>query len=187
MNMKSLFACLSILLLLACGGEDKMVKVRELTAAGKLGDAKRLYQEHVEAEANPNIERDYIRWLYEHKQYQDFRNAIRSFLARYPNDTEVKQLRYDYYATYVSEQERAKNYGEAYEKLVKHLLDTDFQDYKKWEARQTSILRKWYQTAEEKEDESEMRMVILNMVNHGFDNLAESMNEEMYKQVKAFD
>lgn len=58
-----------IALFIGCGSENKLAKINELQAAGNLRDAAKVYKEWVDSSKNPNIERDYIKFLFDNKLF----------------------------------------------------------------------------------------------------------------------
>jgi hypothetical protein len=159
--------------------------VKAAINAENVREAKKLYKEWVEAENNPNIEREYIRFLFENKQYRDFDRAVTSYLQSYPEDSEIKNIRFDYYAKLAADAEEQGYYGDALHYIVNFLLSPDFRDYRRWESRQVTVLKKWYEDQEAKKDEAGMRKVLNNMVNLGFENMAKSLNPQIYEEISS--
>lgn len=184
MKSRIILLCSSLLLLLvACSQRDYESEIKAAISEDNIREAKTLYREWVDAEKNPNIEREYIRFLFENKQYRDFDRAISSYLQTYPEDSEIKNLRFEYYAKLAADSEEQGYYGDAIHYIVNYLLSPDFRDYRRWEGRQVIILKKWYEKAEGEKDDAEMRKIVSNTVNLGFDNLAKTMNPEIYDDI----
>jgi hypothetical protein len=174
---------LCLALLLACGGEDQRKNIDNLVAQGDVVGAKNTFKELVETSDDPNLTRDYIQFLFEHRQYQDFRRSAREYLAKYPEDKQVKGLMFDYYAMLASNAERQKDFETALDYVVRELLNPDYVDYGKWEKRQTTILTRWFEHAKDKGDDNELRKVLVRMENLGFENLARSLAPELFDTV----
>jgi len=173
-----------IALFIGCGSENKLAKINELQAAGNLRDAAKVYKEWVDSSKNPNIERDYIKFLFDNKLFLDFSKEVRSYLERFPQDTDVKELQFEYYARLARDAERTNNYEAALDYIAANLLDQNYSEYRKWESRQTTILRKWYQEAADKGDISEQKSIVTKMISRGFDNLASSIAPEIYQEMQ---
>ena len=174
----------SLFLLLGCATEDPMKKVNALIAEGKVAQAKVEFQKVVDAEQDSNLERKFVIFCFEHKQYRDFTRLVQSYLSRYPDDTELKNLQYEYYAILARDAEKQKNYSLALEYIVQKLLNAEFADSAKWEARQTSILTKWYDAQKEANDEEGMMSALTSMRNLGFVNLAKDLDSERFTSLE---
>lgn len=154
-----------------------MLEINQLVEKGQIPKAKLKYQELVEREQDPNLERKFIKFCYEHEQYHDFRRQSQSYLSRYPDDKEVKNMQFEYYAKLTRDAERQKLYGTALDYIVTKLLDPDYSESGRWEKRQSEILQKWYEQAE---DDEKRKKILNHMKNHGFENLAKTVNPELY-------
>ncbi len=185
MRMSLLLPTVLLMLLVACSSKDPLEEVNALVASGDIVAAKKKYQELVEAENNPNIEREYIKFLYEQKQYQDFKRNVGDYLARYPEDLEIMELNFDYFAMLATDAERQGDYEAALDYIVTKLLSSDYKDFRKWETKQSTVLKKWYTEAEENEDPLAMREALIKMRNLGFENLARSLAPEIYNEIEA--
>lgn len=184
MKSRSFLFCLTlVVLVLGCSQRDYQSEIKAAISQDNIREAKDLYKEWVDAEDNPNIEREYIRFLFENKQYRDFDRAISDYLATYPEDSEIKNLRFDYYAKLATDAEEQGYYGDALHYIVNFLLSPDFRDYRRWEDRQTAVLKKWYEEEAKKKNEDGIRKVLVNMMNLGFENMAKSLNPEVYKEL----
>lgn len=184
MKRRIMLLCSTLFLVLAaCSQRDYQSEIDAAISQDNVRQAKELYKAWVEAEDNPNIEREYIRFLFENKQYRDFDRVVSTYLRTYPEDTEIKNLRFDYYAKLAGDAEEQGYYGDAIHYIVNYLLSPDFRDYRRWEDRQVTILKKWYEEEEKKKDQAAMRKVIQNTINLGFENLAKSMNMEIYQEI----
>lgn len=180
--MRALFiVAFFALLLQSCGGQDPMAEVNALIAEGKVPQAKIAYQKLVEKEQDPNLERKYIQFCFEHEQYRDFDRSAIDYLSRYPQDTEVKNLQFEYYAILAKNAERQKDYALALEYVVQKLLNDEYADFEKWEGRQTTLLNKWYEHEKKSNDEEGMKEALITMRNLGFDNLAMDLDEVRFK------
>lgn len=182
MKISSMIVSLLVVMLVACGGADPMVEINKLVEKGQVPKAKVLYQEWVDREQDPNLERKFIKFCFEHEQYGDFRRQSQSYLSRYPDDKEVKNMTFEYYAKLARDAERQKLYGTALEYIVTHLLDPDYAESSRWEKRQSEILRKWY---EQQEDKDGQKKILNHMRNHGFENLAKTIDPELYSELDA--
>ena len=185
MGSRIAYICCLLMLLVGCSQRDYSAEIKQLVDDNKIRNAKVLYKEWVEKERNPNIEREYIQFLFDHKQYRDFDNTAKDYLSRYPQDSEVKNLRFDYYALLAGASEREGRYGDALFYITQHLLSPDYRDYRRWESRQGTVLKKWYEYAEKDDDPAERRKVLVQMRNLGFDNLAKSLNPELYAELES--
>ena len=183
--MRALLLVISILFLAACGGKDPMAEVNALIAEGKVPQANVVFKEMVEREQDPNLERKYVQFCFEHKQYRDFARAVSDYIARYPEDVELKNLQFEYYAILAQNAERTKDYAMALEYIVQKLLNVDYADHTKWEARQTTILTKWYQHEKEKDNDTGMRKALATMRNLGFGNLGKDLDPERYADLES--
>lgn len=176
-----------MLLLLACGGNDPLAEVNALIAEGKVPQAKLKFQELVEKEQDPNLDRQFILFCYEHKQYRDFSRMIQDYKRRFPEDVEIKQLEFEYYAILAKNAERQKDFSGALQYVVNKLLDPDYADMAKWEGRQTDILTKWYNHGKENNDEAEMMRALVTMRNLEFTNLAMDLDKERFESLEKVD
>ena len=183
--MKTIGMVTAILVFLfaACQQSDPVQEINDLVAQNKLRDAKIKYRELVEQTDNPNVWRDYIHFLYENKQYVDFDRECASYLRKYPDDVETMNLNFEYYAKLAGEAERQKDFESAMFYIVTHLLSPDFKDYRKWESRQATVLRKWFQDARDKNDITEQKKVLSEMINLKFENLAKSLAPDLYAEI----
>lgn len=161
-----------------------MQEIDKLIAQGEIAAAKQKFRDYSAAEDNPNIERAYIQFLYEHDQYIDFKNSVVTYLNKYPEDTEIKQLEFEYYAKLAADAERIGDYGTAIDYIVKKLLVPEFRDNKRWESRQTTIFRKWYEETKAKGDRVEQERIMTLMRNLGFENLARTIDPEVYDELQ---
>ncbi|MDJ0836662.1 MAG: hypothetical protein QNK37_09100 [Acidobacteriota bacterium] len=160
-----------------------MDEINQMIADGNKVQAKQKFKELVEKEDNPNIERKYIKFLYEQAQYHDFRLSVSDYLRRNPEDGEIKELQFDFYAKLASDAERVGNYEDALDYIVAKLLDEDYKDFRKWEGKQASIFKKWYNEAKEKGDKATMKDAVLKMYNMELKNLAQSLDPELFDEV----
>ena len=174
---------LALLFLFACATADPMDEINKMIAEGKTVQAKQLFQELVAKEANPNVERQFIKFLFEQAQYHDFRREVSDYLGRFPEDGEIKELQFDFYAKLASDAERGGNYEDALDYIVTKLLDQEYQDFRKWESKQATVLKKWYNESKEKEDLASMKDAVMKMHNLGFENLATSLDVELSQEV----
>lgn len=181
MKLTSMLIGLLIALLLACSREDSMKEVNALIEAGKIPQAKMKYKEVVEESGNQRVAQQYIRFLYEHEQFLDFRREAFDYLRKYSDDMEIRLLQFKYYARLASDAEKQGNYALALDYIVTRLLSPDFPDFKKWENRQTTVLSKWYNSAKEKQNLNMQKEVLVQMRNLGFENLAKSVAPELYQ------
>lgn len=169
-----------LLFVVSCGKEDKLAKINELIAAGETREATQIYKAWAEESKNPNIQREYIRFLFDNKQYHDFVKEVRPYLSEHREDTAIRDLQFEYYALLARDAERVGNYETALDYIVTYLLSPDFAEYRKWESRQTTILRKWFQEAVDEGDETEQKNVVSKMLVLNFENLAETLAPEIY-------
>ncbi|MCB1052745.1 MAG: hypothetical protein KDC71_19240 [Acidobacteria bacterium] len=179
------FGVVSALLLFNCGGGGEIDKAKALAAEGKVIDAKNLYEAHLAKDPNPNVEREFIQFLFDNKFYVDFNTRAKNFLARFPQDTVTKNLMFEYYSRLAKDAERLGNYQTAMELIAAHLLSPDYSEWRKWESRQPTILKKWYEAAAEKGVESDMKKVLVQIRALGYDNLAQTLNAELFAQIEA--
>ena len=161
-----------------------MQEINELVAAGKIFDAKKKFEAYADSSGSQLVERDYIQFLYDNRIYQDFKRRVDAYLTRYTDDSEFKQLRFDYYGKLASDAERREDYGMAMEYIVKQLLSPDNREQRKWETRQTTLYRKWYQQAMTKDDESLRKSLLNQMMDFGFQNLARDLDEELFRTLE---
>ena len=172
-----------IVLMFACSSSDPKLEIDKLVKENKIAEAKFKYQALVEKADNPNIERQFINFLFEHNQFYDFKKVSEGFLRRFPGDEEVKQLMFSYYSRLASDAERQELYEEAMDYIVSHLLSPDFPEFRKWESRQTTIFKKWYTLMEEKGDLNGQKKVLSQMKSLGFDNLAKDLAPQLYDEI----
>jgi hypothetical protein len=172
-------------LLLACGSGKELEKIEQLVAAGKALEAKKLYEEYLNNNTNPNIERAYIRFLFDNKMYVDFNAVGKAFLARFPQDTDTKNLFFEYYGKLARDAERQGQYETASRLITAHLLSPDYSEWRKWESRQTTILKKWYEETAVGGQEADMRKVLVQIRALGFENLASSLAPELNARIDA--
>lgn len=190
-SMVSIFRCMAVCLVLLtfmtwvdCTREDPMKRIDQLVEQGDVPEAKKAFKAYVERSENPNVERLYIEFLFKHKMYHDFRQEAPAFLERFPEDKAIQHLQFEYYALMASDAERLGRYEEALDFIVTHLLDPDYIDHPKWESRQTALLRKWYQEAEDQGNRSLQLKVLAQMKSLGLDNLGRSLAPELYKELE---
>lgn len=176
--------CAISLSLISCSTVDPMDEINQLAASGKIVPAKKQFKELVEAEDNPNLEREYIKFLYEHKQYLDFKNASSSYLSRQPQDTEIQNLNFDFYAKLATDAERAGNYEDALFYIVNKLLKEEYKDFRQWESKTTVVLKKWFNEAEAKEDEPAMIEIMTQMQSLGYENMAKSLDPALFEKMQ---
>jgi hypothetical protein len=169
------------MLVLACSKGDPMIEVNALIGQGKISQAKIKFEELVEREQDPNLERKFIQFCFEHQQYQDFSRVASDYLNRFPDDAEIKNLQFEHYALLAKNAEQRKDYALAVDYIVKKLLNVEYADHGKWEKRLTSILSKWYQAEKEKGDSNGQREAISRMRDLKFDNLANDLDPELFK------
>ncbi len=183
--MKGILLVLSIGigLLFACGSKDPMVEINQLINAKKTGQAKEKYKELVEQENNPNVWREYVKFLFEHNQFHDFKREAREYLAKNAQDLEIRNLQFDFYAKLATDAEKSGQYGTAMEYIHNKLLDENYKEYRKWESKQVAIFSKWFNEAKGKEDQAEMEEVVVSMIEFGFKNLAREKAPELHKKV----
>ena len=177
------FLLLTALMMVQCSKPDPMIEINQLVEEGKTSQAKAKYKALVDKENNPNVERNYLRFLFDHKQYIDFKKESAKFLHRYPTDAEVKNLQFNYYAILATNAEQQKDFESAMDYIVTKLLSPDYADFRQWESRQSSILKKWYNHAKEKSDINEQTEVLIKMKNLGFENLARSLAPEDFEKL----
>lgn len=178
--------CIAVFMfMLGCQSDDPMVEVDNLIAEGKFTQAKVKWQKVVDEGADPAVERRFIEFLYEKKLYQDFSKQIKSYLNKYTNDKEIKNLQFEYYARLANGAEQQGNYQDAMFYIVTYLLSPDYRDYRKWEARQTTVLRKWYQAAAEKDNEADKKKAITQMINLSYENLAKTLDPDLYQALSS--
>ncbi len=183
-RLKNVFCVMMAgLMLLGCGDGDRLAEINKLQAAGEVREAIQVYREWVESSKNPNVEREYLKFLFENKQYLDFSKDVRSYVARFPQDGEIMELQFEYYARLARDAERTEQYETAIDYIVSYLLSPDYSDYRKWESRQTTILRKWLQEAIDEGDVTEQKNVVAKMMVMNFGNLAESVAPEIYQEL----
>ena len=169
-----------LLVLLGCQSDDPVAEIDQLIAEKNYSQANLKYKELVDSGADPAIQRRYIEFLYERQLFRDFAKRIKQYLKSYPNDTEVRNLQFEYYAKLANGAEQQGNYQDAMFYIVTYLLSPDYTDYRKWETRQTTVLRKWYKAAADKNDESDKKKAITQMINLSFENLARTMDPDLY-------
>lgn len=175
-----------LLILTGCQSDDPVAEIDQLIADKNYSQANQKYKELVDSgKADPAIQRRYIEFLYERKLFRDFAKRIKNYLAAFPNDTEVRNMQFEYYAKLANAAEQQGNYQDAMFYIVTHLLSPDYTDYRKWEARQTTVLRKWYQTAAEKNNEADKKKAITQMINLSFENLARTMDPDLYQALSS--
>ena len=184
------FACyisilLSLVLLGACSKPDPMQEIDALVAENKIVPAKKKFKELVESESNPDLERQYIRFLWDHRQYRDFIKYAETHLRQYPDDSEIKHLEFEYYAKLAMDAERQEDFATALGYIVSKLLSPDYQNYRKWESRQTTVFKKWFNKAKESDDIVMQKKVLVQMKYLGFDNLAQSLAPDLYNDLEA--
>lgn len=160
-----------------------MDEINKLVADGKVSKAKIKYRELVEKEQDPNLERKFILFLYKHESYRDFKRTSSEFLARYPNDKEVTNMVFEYYAMLAEAAEKDERYEDAMDYIVSKLLNPEYSEMARWEKRQTEILQKWYYQVAEKGELNSQKKVLLNMKNLGFENLGKTLDPELYKTI----
>ena len=183
--MRNLFALICMgLLLFGCSGTDPQQEIADLIAANKIVEAKTKYEALVESSDNPVIERQFINFLYEHRHYRDFLTRAEGFMKRYPDDTEIKTMIFDYYGMLATDAEKRGDYADAMAYIVSKLLSPDYRDYRKWESKQTSLFNKWYESAKAKGDTNAQRDVLTRMIALGFENMAQSLDPELYESLK---
>lgn len=170
-------------ILAGCNNADPMAEINQMVADGKVAQAKLKYAELADQSGDKTTRRNYIRFLFEHKQYHDFRNEVKVYLAANPDDKEMKDLEYKHYAKLATDAERAHEYRVAMDYIMSRLLQPDNPDFLKWESRQTTVLKKWYNYGEEIDDVNIQRQAMVEMKNLGFDNLGESLNPDMYAEL----
>jgi len=169
-----------VLVVVGCNGGDPQEEIDQLIAQGDYIQAKEKFQELVDGGAGPAVERRYIEFLYERQLFRDFAKQIKHYLDEYPNDKEVRNLEFEYYARLAQDAERMGNYQDAMFYIVTHLLSPDYRDYRKWESRQTTVLRKWYEDAAANNDEANKKKAITQMINLSFENLARTLDPDLY-------
>lgn len=172
-------------LLLSCGGTKDLERIDQLVAAGKTLEAKNLYDEYLKKNPNPNVERAYIRFLFDNRMYVDFNVVAKAFLARFPQDTDTKNLFFEYYGKLARDAERLGQYETASRLITEHLLSPDYSEWRKWESRQTTILKKWYEETSARGEEADMRKVLVQIRALGFENLARSLAPELNARIDA--
>jgi len=180
---RNLFLLLA-LVIIGCSSGDPLEEIQTLVDDGDIVGAKKMYADIVEAEDNPNIEREYIKFLYDHKQYHDFRRQSTAYLDLYPQDLEIKELHFDYYAMLATNAERQGDYEDALDYIVTRLLSSEYKDFRKWETKQSTVLKKWFTEAEEEGNQLRMREALIKMRNLGFDNLARSLAPDLYREIE---
>ena len=184
--MKHIFAvaCCVLLALVHCSSGDPMKEINALVEAGDIPQAKSKFKQLIAENKVPGIHRQYIQFLFDQKQFLDFRREASDYLNKEPDDQEIKLLQFDYYARLATDAERQENYRQALDYIVSWLLSPDYPQYRKWESRQTTVLKKWYEQAEAKQDPILQKEVLVTMRNLGFDNLALSVAPELYKTIE---
>lgn len=173
------------LVMFGCQSDDPIAEIDQLIAEQKYSEANKKYKEVVDAGADAATQRRYIEFLYERKLYRDFDKRIKQYLNAFPNDTEVRNFQFEYYAKLANAAEQQGNYQDAMFYIVTYLLSPDFTDYRKWEGRQTTVLRKWYQSAAEKNNEADKKKAITQMINLSFENLAKTMDPDLYQALSS--
>lgn len=179
MKLIRMMAIALMMLVLACSKGDPMAEVNALVSQGKISQAKVKFEELVEREQDPNLERKFIQFCFEHQQYQDFSRVASDYLNRFPDDAEIKNLQFEHYALLAKNAEQRKDYGLAVEYIVKKLLNVEYADHGKWEKRLTSILTKWYQAEKEKGNINGQREAINRMIDLKFENLANDLDPSL--------
>jgi len=175
---------LVLALLCSCSSEDPMTKVNKLINEGRIAEAKKIFKNYSDTSSDPLIKQAYIQFLYERKQYHDFRREAVTHLQAYPEDKTVKDLEFNYYAKLATDAERQQQFEMALDYIVAKLLSPDFQDYRKWERQQTVILKDWFDWAAKQENpEQKKKEVLTKMKSLGFDNLGQSLAPEMWDQI----
>ena len=183
--MRNLFALICLgLFLIGCTGNDPQQEIADLVAANKIVEAKTKYEELVESKDNPVVERQFINFLYEHRHYRDFLTRAEGFLRRYPEDSEIQTMIYDYYGMLATDAEKRGDYADAMSYIVAKLLSPEYRDYRKWESRQTSLFNKWYEAAKSKNDVNMQRDVLTQMIVLGFENMAQNLDPELFSTIK---
>lgn len=185
MNFLKYFLMLMILVAVSCSSGDPMEEIDTLISQKKYTEAKEKFQKVVDNGAGPAVERRYIEFLYERNLYRDFDKQIKHYLDAYPNDKEVRNLQFEYYAKLASAAEQQGNYQDAMFYIVAHLLSPDYRDYRKWENRQSTILRKWFESAAEKGNEADKKKAITQMINLSFGNLAKTLDIDLYNALSS--
>ena len=183
MRLKTFFVLSAVFLLIGCPGPDPMIEINKHIEAGDIRQAKTKYKAYVQEADNPNIERKYISFLFEQKQYHDFKREVIGYLQRFPQDKEIQSLEFQYYAKLATDAERQKNYELALDYIVNKLLSPDFADYRKWESRQTTIFKKWFERARDENNANTQRVIIVRMSALGFDSLAQSLAPDIYADI----
>lgn len=168
----------------SCSNGDQMKKIKELESAGEIQESKKLFKEYADRSGNPNVEREFIMFLYRHEQFYDFRNAVTPYLQRHADDTEIRNLRFDYFARLARDADRVGNYEDAIKYISEHLLKPEYLDAEKWESKQTVILRKWYQAEAESGDAARQTYVLKKIKELGLDNLGRSLAPERYDSLE---
>ena len=184
MRILSIAITLTEFLMVGCSSVDPTIEIKQLAASGDVMNAKLKFKALVEKEKDPNLERQYIQFLFEHKQYSDFNRQARTFLAEYPEDKDVKNLKFEFFAKLATDAERSKNYSDANYYIVTELTNPEYAGSSRWEKRQTEILRKWYEQAKEEKDEPKQKKVLSEMKNLGFENLARNLDPEVFKTIE---
>lgn len=175
---------ITLVLLCACSGQDPKQEIHELIAQNKIVDAKKKYEEVLAKNPDTALEREYINFLYENRHFRDFKMTADSFLIRFPQDGDIKLLVFKYYDKLAKDAERQGKYATTMQYIVNYLLDPAYPDHRKWESRQTTIFRKWFQVAVDQKEENMQRDVMNQMMVLGFDNLAKDLDPDLFNTLR---
>lgn len=174
------------LLTWGCFQENFYEKIQKLKAEGQFLEAKKLYEIHLAGNQDKAIERQYIQFLFTQNFFLDFNVAAQKYLRENPDDYAIKNLMFRYYARLADDAERQGDYDQALTYIIGNLLSTDFEDYKTWELRQSTVLRKWYDSEKNKENNLLGRKLVMSkMVTLGLHNLAKSVDPELYQEMES--
>ncbi len=171
----------------ACSGQDPKQEIEALIAQKKIVEAKKKYEEELEKNPNTSLEREFIQFLFDNNHYRDFKMRADQFMIRFPQDGEVKLLVFKYYDKLARDAERSGKYATTMQYIVTHLLDPEYPDHRKWESRQTTIFKKWFEVALEEKDANMQKDVLNQMMVLGFDNLAKDLDPDLYEVLKESD
>jgi len=176
---------LPLLLLAACSQSDPRQELEQLKTGGQVSQIKEKYREILAAGPDRALSREFIQFLYDQKHYRDFIKEANGYLSRNPDDADIRNLRFEYYAMLAADAERQGNYAMAMEYIVAHLLSPDYADYRTWETRQVDVFKDWFAKTESEGDVYRQKEVLSRMKNLGFENLAKTLAPDLYAELEA--
>ncbi|CAM2008288.1 hypothetical protein [Acanthopleuribacter pedis] len=161
-----------------CVPQDPMVEIRKLESQKKIREAKDKFEAYLGSKEDQNVSREYVKFLHRNNQLQFFRDQAREHLAKFPDDTDIKELQYEHFKDLAVSSEQRGDFGDAIRYITKHLLSPDFPEHKDWESRLCNVLLKWYNSGKENNNKNLMGKVLLDMENLGCENLAKTLRKQ---------